>query len=263
MILQGILPLLTITIGIGLGLLYLIFFSSMWLKNVIGHGTYVFVRVVEKICTSSGDNIDLWRVYRTREIFHISNNHNIFYLTPYLLPFLLKMIKKFIQCITGNTSATLIFKPAEAIFCVNALRYVMYILLFFTSVFTYRVNTPQALLIKEALLEFVLLDMVIYSIYSNLKDTRINHRQQNMKKYYIPVKYDLEFVLSAIAMHNLTNKEIYARIKFSVDIDRIMKGKKQKGVNEINNLLKDISTNYYKTDILKQSLKKRSLFSPF
>lgn len=48
------------------------------------------------------------------------------------------------------------------------------ILLFFTSVFTYSVNVSQSdyvfSLVKEALLEFVLLDTVIYSIISNIRD---------------------------------------------------------------------------------------------
>lgn len=41
-------------------------------------------------------------------------------------------------------------------------------------------------------------------------------------------KYDLEFVLSAITMHNLKDKEMYARIKFSVDINKILKEKRKK-----------------------------------
>lgn len=36
----------------------------------------------------------------------------------------------------------------------------------------------------------------------------------------------MEFVLSAITMHDLKNKEMYARIKFSVDINKILKDKK-------------------------------------
>ena len=72
----------------------------------------------------------------------------------------------------------------------------------------------------------------------------------------MPFKYDLEFVLSAITMHNLKNKEIYARIKFSVDINRILKMKKQKDKNEIDILLTDISTNYYEIEILEHKIKK-------
>ena len=112
----------------------------------------------------------------------------------------------------------------EALFSVNVLRYSIYTLLFFTSVFTYSVNIVQSdyffSLAKEALLEFVLLDTVIYSIISNLKDIKIKHKQQNMRKCYIPFKYDLEFVLSAISMYNLKYNEMYARIKFSVAINR-------------------------------------------
>ena len=108
---------------------------------------------------------------------------------------------------------------------------------------------------KEALLEFVLLDTVIYSIISNIRDTKKNHKQQNMRRYYVSFKYDLEFVLSAITMHNLKDKEMYARIKFSVDINKILKEKRKKDVSEIDNLLTDISTNYYKIEILEQKIK--------
>ena len=51
---QVVLPLFTVTMAIVIALLYLVFFSSMLLKNIIGYGTYLFVLLVEKICTSSG-----------------------------------------------------------------------------------------------------------------------------------------------------------------------------------------------------------------
>lgn len=86
----------------------------------------------------------------------------------------------------------------------------------------------------------MLLDTVIYSIISNLNVIKINHKLQNMKKYYIPFRYDLEFVLSAISMYNLKYNEMYARIRFSVDINKSLKGKKQKDVSEIDKLLIDI-----------------------
>lgn len=95
----------------------------------------------------------------------------------------------------------------------------------------------------------------IYSIISNIRDTKKNHKQQNMRRYYVSFKYDLEFVLSAITMHNLKDKEMYARIKFSVDINKILKEKRKKDVNEIDNLLTDIFTNYYKIEILEQKIK--------
>ena len=95
----------------------------------------------------------------------------------------------------------------------------------------------------------------IYSIISNIRDTKKNHKQQNMRRYYVSFKYDLEFVLSAITMHNLKDKEMYARIKFSVDINKILKEKRKKDVSEIDNLLTDIFTNYYKIEILEQKIK--------
>ena len=95
----------------------------------------------------------------------------------------------------------------------------------------------------------------IYSIISNIRDTKKNHKQQNMRRYYVSFKYDLELVLSAITMHNLKDKEMYARIKFSVDINKILKEKRKKDVSEIDNLLTDIFTNYYKIEILEQKIK--------
>jgi len=95
----------------------------------------------------------------------------------------------------------------------------------------------------------------IYSIISNIRDTKKNHKQQNMRRYYVSFKYDLEFVLSAITMHNLKDKEMYARIKFSVDMNKILKEKRKKDVSEIDNLLTDIFTNYYKIEILEQKIK--------
>lgn len=257
---QVVLPMLSFLLAMVIELSYLVFFSSVLLKNVIGYGTYLFVLIVERICTSSGIILtygefigqERYSIFLTIITFLIS--------IPYLLSFLLKMIKKFIQVVTGNKAVELIFKPIEVIINVNVLRYTIYILLFFTSVFTYSANVSQSdyvlSLVKEALLEFVLLDTVIYSISSILKNKKINHDQQNMRRYYMPFKYDLEFVLSAITMHNLKNKEIYARIKFSVDINRILKMKKQKDKNEIDILLTDISTNYYEIEILEHKIKK-------
>lgn len=229
-------------------------------NNELGFdGTYLFVFLVEKICTSSGIALtygefigqEKYSIFLTMITFLIS--------IPYILSFLLRMIKKFIQVVTGNKSVALIFKPVEALISINVLRYAIYILLFFTSVFTYSVNVSQSdyvfSLVKEALLEFVLLDTVIYSIITNIRDTKKNHKQQNMRRYYVPFKYDLEFVLSAITMHNLKDKEMYARIKFSVDINKILKEKKQNDVSEIDKLLAEISTNYYKTEILEQKTK--------
>ena len=256
---QVVLPLFTVTMAIVIALLYLVFFSSMLLKNIIGYGTYLFVLLVEKICTSSGIELtygefigqEKYSIFLTMITFLIS--------IPYILSFLLRMVKKFIQGVTGNKSVALIFKPVEALISINVLRYAIYILLFFTSVFTYSVNVSQSdyvfSLVKEALLEFVLLDTVIYSIISNIRDTKKNHKQQNMRRYYVLFKYDLEFVLSAITMHNLKDKEMYARIKFSVDINKILKEKRKKDVSEIDNLLTDISTNYYKIEILEQKIK--------
>ena len=104
-----------------------------------------------------------------------------------------------------------------------------------------------------------MLDTVIYSIYSNFRNRKIRRKQErtiSAIKYYTPFQYDLEFVLSAINMHNLKNKAIKARIKFSEDTIRILQGEKKKTVNEIDVLLIEISTEYCKIDDLERKIKK-------
>ena len=141
---QLLLPLFTITVLIVIALLYFVFFSSVLLKNLIGYGTYLFVVIVEKICTSSGITLtygefigqERYSMFLTMITFLVS--------IPYILPILLMVIKKIIQGVTGNKIVTLIFKPMEALFSVNVLRYCIYMLLFFTSVFTYSVNIVES-----------------------------------------------------------------------------------------------------------------------
>ncbi len=177
-----------------------------------------------------------------------------FVMIPYILPFLLMVIKKIIQVFAGNNIIAYIFKPMEALINVNVLRFIIYMGLFFISVLTYSVKIEQFdyfSLIKESLLEFVILDTVIYSTISNIK----NNHKQKMKRYYIPFKYDLEFVLSAIYIYNLKYNEMKARIKFSVNINESLKWKKKRNVSGIDKLLIDISTNYYKIEILEQKIK--------
>lgn len=259
LIYQVVLPLFTVAMAIVISLLYLLFFSSILLKNLFGYGTYLFVLLVEKICTSSGITLAYGEFIGQEKYSIFLTMITFLILIPYILSFLLRMVKKFIQGVTGNKFIALIFKPIELLISINVLRYTIYILLFFTSIFTYSVNISQSdyffSLIKEAMLEFVLLDTVIYSIISNIKDTKKNHKKQNMRRYYVAFKYDLEVVLSAITMYNLKNKEIYACIKFSTDINKILEEKRQKDVSEIDKLLTDISTNNYKIEILEQKIK--------
>lgn len=256
---QAILPIFTLTMAIVVVLSYFVFFSSILLKNIIGYGTYLFVLLVEKICKSLGIAFtygefigqEKYSIFLTIITFLIS--------FPYILPLFLRMVKIILQEVTGNKSVALIFKPVEVLTSTNMLRYAEYILLFFTSVFTYSVNVSQSdyvfSLVKETLLEFVLLDTIISSIISNIKDKIKNRKQKLIRRYYVPIKYDLEFVLSAITIHNLKNKEINARIKFSVDINKILKENKLKDVSEIDKVLIDISTNYYEIEVLEQNIK--------
>lgn len=51
---QVVIPLFTIIVVLAIAFLYLIFYSSILLKNIIGYVTYLFVLVVEKICGMSG-----------------------------------------------------------------------------------------------------------------------------------------------------------------------------------------------------------------
>ena len=256
---QGILPLFSAIMVLVIALLYLVFFSSMLLKNIIGYGTYLFVLLIERICTSSGIELTYGEFIGQEKYSIFLTIITFLIFIPYMLSYCLKVIKKFIQWAVGNKIVALFFKPIEVLININTLRYIIYIVLFFTSIFTYSVNVSQSdyviLLIKESLLEFVLLDTVIYSIVSNIRDKEKNRKQQNLRKYYIPFKHDLEFILSAITIYNLKNKGMYASIKFSIDIKKVLKGKRKKDVNDIDKLLADISTNYYKIAVLEQKIK--------
>ena len=256
LIFQICLPLFTVVIVILLLLLYLFFFSSVILKNIIGFVTYCFVEIVEKICTSSGITLTYGEFIGQDRYSYFLSIITFLILTPYLLSLMLKIIILFFEKITGNKIVSLIFKPAQFLVSVNCLRYIIYILLFFTSVLTYSVNVSQTDVVfsiaKEALLEFVILDTVVYSIVSNIREKKRKRNRQIIRMNFISFKYDLEFVLSAIVMYNLKDKEIKACIKFSEDLDGIMV---QRNANEIHELLKEISSEYYSIEILEQKTK--------
>lgn len=256
LIFQICLPLFTVVIVILLLLLYLFFFSSVILKNIIGFVTYCFVEIVEKICTSSGITLTYGEFIGQDRYSYFLSIITFLILTPYLLSLMLKIIILFFEKITGNKIVSLIFKPAQFLVSVNCLRYIIYILLFFTSVLTYSVNVSQTDFVfsiaKEALLEFVILDTVVYSIVSNIREKKRKRNRQIIRMNFISFKYDLEFVLSAIVMYNLKDKEIKACIKFSEDLDGIMA---QRNANEIHELLKEISSEYYSIEILEQKTK--------
>lgn len=255
LIFQIILPLFVLIGAIVIPLLYLVLFVSVPLKNILGYGTYCFVWIIERFCTSSEITLTYGEFIGQERYSIFLTMITFLVLAPYLLSFLLRIIKKFIRGITGNEFIVLIFKLIEVLVNVNVLRYIIYIILFFTSIFTYSINISESdyvfSLVKEALLEFVLLDTVIYSIISNLKGIRLKHKQRNIRRYYTPFKYDLELVLFAITIYNLKSKEIHSCIKFSIDL----KGKKQKSVKEIHELLIDISENRYEIEILEQKIK--------
>lgn len=256
LIFQICLPLFTVVIVILLLLLYLFFFSSVILKNIIGFVTYCFVEIVEKICTSSGITLTYGEFIGQDRYSYFLSIITFLILTPYLLSLMLKIIILFFEKITGNKIVSLIFKSAQFLVSVNCLRYIIYILLFFTSVLTYSVNVSQTDFVfsiaKEALLEFVILDTVVYSIVSNIREKKRKRNRQIIRMNFISFKYDLEFVLSAIVMYNLKDKEIKACIKFSEDLDGIMV---QRNANEIHELLKEISSEYYSIEILEQKTK--------
>lgn len=256
LIFQICLPLFTVVIVILLLLLYLFFFSSVILKNIIGFVTYCFVEIVEKICTSSGITLTYGEFIGQDRYSYFLSIITFLILTPYLLSLMLKIIILFFEKIMGNKIVSLIFKPAQFLVSVNCLRYIIYILLFFTSVLTYSVNVSQTDFVfsiaKEALLEFVILDTVVYSIVSNIREKKRKRNRQIIRMNFISFKYDLEFVLSAIVMYNLKDKEIKACIKFSEDLDGIMV---QRNANEIHELLKEISSEYYSIEILEQKTK--------
>ena len=257
---QIILPVFFYISLLATGLLYFVFVSSTFLKNIIGLGaevfsflTNLFLSPSEKT-TSYGSFIgeEKYSIFLTMITFLIS--------IPYIFSFLIKIVKSLVGKCTGNKELTaLIFKPIVTLTNVNILRYILYIILFFTSIYTYSLNItkPDYILsiFKESLLEFVLLDTVIYSIYDNLKTRLKNNKYKKLIKYYLPYKYDLEFILSAINIYNLKDKSIASCINFSSNQKEILKAKHQKSIEEIDILLMDISTNHYSMDILEAKIK--------
>ena len=94
---QGILPLFSAIMVLVIALLYLVFFSSMLLKNIIGYGTYLFVLLIERICTSSGIELTYGEFIGQEKYSIFLTIITFLIFIPYMLSYCLKVIKKFIQ----------------------------------------------------------------------------------------------------------------------------------------------------------------------
>lgn len=257
---QYVFPYLLFVVAVVISLIYFLLCSSVVIKTIIAYPTYLFICAVEIICSSSGITL-------TYEEFIGQENYSI-YLTmitffisiPYLIPVFIKVIKRIIQLFVGKKIGMLFFKPIEKLISVNTLRYVIYMLLFFISIYTYSLNISKLEyilpIIKESLLEFVLLDTVIFSIVSNTANKVNMCKRKKAKMKYLSYKYDLEFVMTSIIMHNMNDLEISAKIIFSEDINRIKKRRVEEGMRDIDSLLIDISTNYYRIDTLEKKVRK-------
>ena len=179
-----------------------------------------------------------------------------FIMVPYFIPLILHLIKKILYKCTGHEYVEYLFKPVEIFININVLRYIVYFLLFFISIISYNTDTYSSdyilPLFKEALLEFVILDTIIYSIITNVKSRVRSAAREKAHKYCISFKYDLEFIISAIALYNLNEKEMSASIRFRSDVNTI----KGRNLKEIKAVLTELSTKRCKMDELELKTKR-------
>lgn len=250
---QVLLPALIWLSSLILGIIYFLTIPSFLLKGLLEYVVFNFIDIIKKIGLDCGITMiqgefigsDRFSLFLTIIIYII--------LVPYMVAPLIRFFKKIFGKITGSPQLILVFSWLEKIFRVNNLRYIIYIILFLTSIAVYSIdmsgNNSLLPLFKEALLEFVVLDTVIYTIYCNAG----SRKKRLARRYYIPYKYDLEFVLSVIATHRAEYGNVRAGIIYSDNKNPKIKGK---GSNkQINALLVDLFDNKYSIDELEIRLK--------
>lgn len=257
LITQIILPLHLLLFGICICLLFLIFAFSMFMKSIISYPFYFFIVILEKFSTSTGFSISYGDFIGKQSYSTFLTLITFFVSVPYLLNLSLLLIKKFFTSINGSGLTSLMFWPIDYIFRINNIRYFIYIFLFFTSILTYSMNISTndkvLMMTKESLLEFVLLDSVIYSIYNNLNNLRKKRKLNLFLKIISPFKYDLNFVANTIIIYNLKSKVLNARLSFN--IDKNLKNKiKLDEFNDLNKMLTDISMEYMDINVLEKKI---------
>ena len=257
LITQIILPLYLLLFGICICLLFLIFASSMIMKSIISYPFYFFIVVLEKFSTSTGLSISYGDFIGKQNYSTFLSLITFFVSVPYLLNLSLLLIKKLFKSFIGSGLTSLFFWPIDYIFRINNIRYFIYIFLFFTSILTYSMNISTndkvLMMTKESLLEFVLLDSVIYSIYNNLNNSTKKRKLNLFLKIISPFKYDLNFVANTIIIYNLKTKTLNARLNFN--IDKNIKNKiKLSEFDDLNKILTDISMGYMDINVLEKNI---------
>ena len=254
---QIVLPALVIVSVLLFAIIYLLIIPSLLLNVVLGYIVYYFIRIIEKIGMDCGITMIQGEFIGADKFFLFLTSIIYAILIPYMFALIIRLFKKIlgkiVGKITGSSQMTMLFPWEKKIFSINVLRYIIYIILFLTSIAVYSIdmsgNNSILPLFKEALLEFVVLDTVIYTIYCNAG----SRKKRLARRYYIPYKYDLEFVLSAIATHRAEYGNVRAGIIYSDNKNPKIKGK---GSNkQINALLIDLSDNKYSVDELEIRLK--------
>ena len=250
---QVLLPALIWISSLILAIIYFLTIPSFLLKGLLECVVFYFIEIIKKIGLDCGITMIQGEFFGSDRFSQFLTTIIYIILVPYMVAPLIRFLKKIFGKITGSPQLILVFSWLEKIFRVNNLRYIIYIILFLTSIAVYSIdmsgNNSLLPLFKEALLEFVVLDTVIYTIYCNAG----NRKKRLARRYYIPYKYDLEFVLSAIATHRAEYGNVRAGIIYSDNKNPKIKGK---GSNkQMNALLIDLSDNKYSVDELEIRLK--------
>lgn len=254
---QIVLPLISVPFFIAIASFFLCYYWSILVGIIAGYLMEPFLILLQEICVFFSIPIICNGLSMTPSQCVSLLTYIAFLISiPYIIPFVLYIIKWFLYRITKHDGIYYIFKPAEFLINTETLRYLIYIILFFISVISYNTNiqSPDGILplFKEALLEFVILDTIIYSIVTGIKNKRRSAAQKRALKYCISFKYDLEFIISAIVLYNLNEKEMSARIRFRSDVNTI----KGRNLKEIKAILTEISTNPCKMDELELKAKR-------
>ena len=166
---QIALPLISVPFFIAITSFFLCYYCSILFGIIVGYLMDPFLKLLQEICVFFGIPIICNGLSMTPSQCVSLLTYIAFFISiPYIIPFVLYIIKWFLYRITKHDGIYYIFKPAEFLINTETLRYLIYIILFFISVISYNANTqsPDGILplFKEALLEFVILDTIIYSI---------------------------------------------------------------------------------------------------
>lgn len=164
-------------------------------------------------------------------------------ITPYTFSNLIKLMERMLKMLSGSKALVeYLFKYIYVIFSLNNIRYIIYMVLFFISLISYgfRVESTAVIgIIKESLVSFVLLDTIVYTIYSNEKGRQEKIQKQQFLNIFSQIKEELECIKKLMIINNLylnINRKVF--IKFNND--KILQRKCKKNPASWNELLDKI-----------------------